>query len=95
LVTPVMAYGAQPFFARGWASLRNRQLNMFTLIALGVAAAFGFSVLVTALPGLVPQHEHGGPPVYFEASAVIVALALLGQVLELRARRATSSAVRG
>ncbi|HXK18744.1 MAG TPA: copper-translocating P-type ATPase, partial [Polyangiaceae bacterium] len=85
LAAPVVVWGGWPFFQRGWASLVSRQLNMFTLIALGTSAAFGFSLFATLFPG---------PPVYFEASAVIVTLVLLGQVLELRARRATSGALR-
>jgi len=85
LSAPVVLWGGLPFFQRGLASLVSRQLNMFTLIALGTAAAFGFSVYALLFPG---------PPVYFEASAVIVTLVLLGQVLELRARRATSGALR-
>jgi P-type Cu+ transporter len=85
LSAPVVLWGGLPFFQRGWASLVSRQLNMFTLIALGTSAAFGFSLYATLFPG---------PPVYFEASAVIVTLVLLGQVLELRARRATSGALR-
>jgi Cu+-exporting ATPase len=85
LSAPVVLWGGLPFFRRGWASLVSRQLNMFTLIALGTSAAFGFSLYATLFPG---------PPVYFEASAVIVTLVLLGQVLELRARRATSGALR-
>jgi Cu+-exporting ATPase len=96
LSAPVVLWGGWPFFQRGWASIRQRSLNMFTLIALGTAAAFGFSVLVLSFPGLVPQamSSHGSPPVYFEASAVIITLVLLGQVLELRARQATSGALR-
>jgi len=85
LSAPVVLWGGLPFFQRGLASLVSRQLNMFTLIALGTSAAFGFSVYAVLFPG---------PPVYFEASAVIVTLVLLGQVLELRARRATSGALR-
>jgi Cu+-exporting ATPase len=96
LSAPVVLWGGWPFFERGWASIRQRSLNMFTLIALGTAAAFGFSVLVTLFPSVVPHvmSSHGGPPVYFEASAVITTLVLLGQVLELRARQATSGAIR-
>jgi Cu+-exporting ATPase len=95
LATPVVLWGGWPFFQRGWASLVTRQLNMFTLIALGTAAAFGFSLMATLAPGLLPHAAgHGGEPIYFEASAVIVALVQLGQVLELRARRATSGALR-
>ncbi|HWA74606.1 MAG TPA: heavy metal translocating P-type ATPase [Polyangiaceae bacterium] len=96
LATPVVVWGGQPFFQRGWQSLISRHLNMFTLIALGTAAAFGFSVFATLFPGLLPRGEHhgGAPPVYFESAAVIVTLVLLGQVLELRARSATSGAIR-
>ncbi len=98
LVTaPVVLWGGWPFFVRGWASLVNRSLNMFTLIALGTGVAFGYSVAVTLLPGWVPAalRSHGGrAPVYFEAAAVITALVLLGQVLELRARSRTGSAIR-
>ncbi|HXH84277.1 MAG TPA: copper-translocating P-type ATPase, partial [Candidatus Tectomicrobia bacterium] len=96
LATPVVLWGGWPFFVRGWRSLVDRSLNMFTLIALGTAAAFGFSVVVVVAPWLVPHEaRHGGaPPVYFEAATVIVTLVLLGQVLELRARSATSGAIR-
>jgi Cu+-exporting ATPase len=96
LATPVVLWGGFPFFQRGVASIISRQLNMFTLIALGTLAAYGFSLLATLLPGALPHDPtHGGaPPVYFEAAAVIVTLVLLGQVLELRARRATSGALR-
>jgi Cu+-exporting ATPase len=96
LATPVVLWGGWPFFERGWASLRNRRANMFTLIALGTGAAYLFSLFVLLFPGAVPHAlAHGdGPPVYFEAAAVIVTLVLLGQVLELRARAATSGAIR-
>ncbi len=97
LATPVVVWGGLPFFQRGWTSVVNRRLNMFTLIALGTGAAYAFSVVATLLPGLLPHslHGHGGvPPVYFEAAAVITTLVLVGQVLELRARSATSSAIR-
>jgi Cu+-exporting ATPase len=93
---PVVLYGGLPFFQRGWESVRNRSANMFTLIALGTGAAFGFSVIAALFPEVLPAafvHETM-PPVYFEASAVIVTLVLLGQVLELRAREATSGALR-
>jgi Cu+-exporting ATPase len=94
LSTPVVLWGGWPFFERGYRSLVTRELNMFTLIALGTAAAFGFSVLALLAPGLLPHASHGGElPVYFEASSVIVTLVLLGQVLELRARQATSGAI--
>jgi Cu+-exporting ATPase len=96
LSAPVVLWGGLPFFRRGWTSVVTRHLNMFTLIAVGTAAAFGFSVFATLFPGALPgAHLHGGgPPVYFEAAAVIVTLVLLGQVLELRARHATSAAIR-
>ena len=94
--TPVVVWGGLPFLQRGWASLQSRHLNMFTLIALGTSAAFGFSLLATFFPGFLPHTvSHAGkPPVYYEAAAVIVTLVLLGQVLELRARSATSGAIR-
>jgi Cu+-exporting ATPase len=97
LATPVVVWGGWPFFVRGWASLVNRHLNMFTLIAMGVGAAYGFSVVATIAPGLFPDafRTHGGRiGVYFEPAAVIVVLVLLGQVLELRARGRTSTAIR-
>ena len=97
LATPVVLWGGKPFFERGWRSLRTRQLNMFTLIALGTGAAWGHSLLATLAPGLYPasfRAHGGGVPVYFEAAAVIVTLVLLGQVLELRARRRTGAAIR-
>ena len=96
LATPVVLWGGLPFFQRGWASLHNRRMNMFTLIALGTGAAFVYSVVATLAPGLFPTsfQVHGQVPVYFEAAAVIVTLVLLGQVLELRARAATSGALR-
>ena len=97
LATPVVIWGGWPFFVRGWASIVSRHLNMFTLIALGVGAAFLFSVVATIAPGLFPDsfRVHGQVGVYFEPAAVIVVLVLLGQVLELRARSRTSSAIRG
>jgi Cu+-exporting ATPase len=96
LSTPVVLWSGWPFFERGWASIRNRSPNMFTLIALGTGAAFGFSVFAIVFPGSLPHRAHhdGMPPIYFEAAAVITTLVLLGQVLELRARQATSSAIR-
>jgi len=97
LATPVVLWGGWPFFERGWASVRNRHLNMFTLIAIGTGAAYLFSVFTTVAPGLLPRAftGHGGAaPVYYEAAATIVTLVLLGQVMELRARRATSGALR-
>jgi len=97
LATPVVWWGAAPFFERGWASIVNRYLNMFTLIALGVAAAYGYSVAAVLAPGLFPDSFRmgGEVAVYFEPAAVIVVLVLLGQVLELRARSRTSTAIRG
>jgi Cu+-exporting ATPase len=96
LSTPVVLWGGYPFFQRGWASLVSRHLNMFTLIALGTGASYGFSVMAMLFADALPHAvRHGGAaPVYFEASAVIVTLVLLGQVLELRARNATSGAIR-
>jgi P-type Cu+ transporter len=96
LATPVVLWGGWPFFVRGWASVVNRHLNMFTLIALGVGAGYGYSVVATLIPGLFPDSFRmmGEVAVYFEPAAVIVVLVLLGQVLELRARGRTSSAIR-
>ncbi len=97
LATPVVLWCGWPLLERGWQSIRNRHLNMFTLIGLGVAAAYGFSVVAILFPGLIPasfQGHGGGPPIYFEAAAAITVLVLLGQVLELRARSQTSSAIR-
>jgi len=97
LATPVVLWGALPFFQRGWASLKTRHLNMFTLIALGVGVAYGYSLVAALAPGIFPAsfRTMGGlVPVYFETSAVIVTLVLLGQVLELRARSATGKAIR-
>jgi Cu+-exporting ATPase len=97
LATPVVLWGGWPFFERGWASLVNRSLNMFTLIAMGIGAAYAYSVLATVAPGILPaafRGHGGGVPLYFEAAAVITTLVLLGQVLELRARGRTSSAIK-
>jgi Cu+-exporting ATPase len=96
LATPVVLWGGWPFFQRGWASLVNRHLNMFTLIALGVGAAYTFSVVATFAPGLFPEsfRTAGQVGVYFEPAAVIVVLVLFGQVLELRARSRTGAAIR-
>jgi Cu+-exporting ATPase len=97
LATPVVLWAGWPFFQRGWASLVNRHLNMFSLIALGTGTAYLYSVIATLAPGIFPQSFRGPggrPDVYFEVSASIVTLVLLGQVLELRARRHTSSAIR-
>ena len=97
LATPVVLWAALPFFERGWASVRSRNLNMFTLIALGVGVAYVYSVVATVAPQLFPPqfrgHE-GEVGVYFEAAAVIVTLVLLGQLLELRAREQTGGAIR-
>ena len=95
--TPVVIWGAWPFFVRGWMSVVNRSLNMFTLIALGVSVAYIYSVVATVFPGWFPssfRDDMGRVGVYFEVSATIVTLILLGQVLELRARSQTSSAIR-
>ena len=97
LATPVVLWGGWPFFERGWASVRTRHLNMFTLIALGTGAAWGYSIVATLAPGLFPDSfrgHRGTIAVYFEAAAVIVTLVLLGQVLELRARGRTGAAIR-
>ena len=97
LATPVVLWGGRPFFVRGWQSVVNRSLNMFTLIALGVGVAYVFSVIATVAPGLFPpsfRNESGTVAVYFEAAAVIVTLVLLGQVMELRARSHTGAAIR-
>ena len=97
LATPVVLWAGLPFFERGWQSVLNRSLNMFSLIALGVGAAFVFSVVAILIPDTLPEAfrmANGMPPLYFEAAAVIIALVLLGQVLELRARSRTSSAIR-
>ena len=97
LATPVVLWGGWPIFQRGWASLVNRHLNMFTLIALGVGVAWSYSVVAMLLPGIFPpamRSMMGTVPVYFEAAAVIMALVLLGQVMELRARSQTSAAIK-
>ncbi len=97
LATPVVLWAGWPFFARGAASVRNRSLNMFSLIALGTGAAWIYSMVATIAPDLFPaelRSAHGTVPVYFEASAVIITLVLLGQVLELQAREATGGAIR-
>jgi Cu+-exporting ATPase len=96
LASPVVLWGGWPFFVRGWASVLNRHLNMFTLIALGVGAAYAYSVVATFAPRLFPDSFRmmGEVAVYFEPAAVIVVLVLLGQVLELRARSRTSAAIR-
>src|ERR1700722_7917528 len=97
LATPVALWAGWPFFERGWASLKSRNLNMFTLIAMGVGVASGYSVVATVAPDLFPsafRGAHGAVAVYFEAAAVITTLVLLGQVLELRAREQTGGAIR-
>ena len=96
LTTPVVAWAAWPFFRRGWRSFLSWNLNMFSLIAIGVGSAFLFSAAAMLVPGVFPHTmRHGGNvPVYFEAAAVIVTLVLLGQVLELRARSRTGSAIK-
>ncbi|WP_417309376.1 heavy metal translocating P-type ATPase [Devosia sp.] len=95
LATPVVLWAALPFFRRFWSSLRNRSPNMWTLIGLGVGAAYLFSVVSLLFPQLIPmQFGHGGPPLYFEAASVIITLVFVGQVLELRARDATGKAIR-
>ena len=100
--TPVVLWAGWPFFVRGWQSLLTRNLNMFTLIAMGTGVAYAYSLIATFVPGIFPQAfrgahggAHGGAPsTYFEAASVITALVLMGQVLELRAREATSGAIR-
>jgi Cu+-exporting ATPase len=97
LATPVVLWGGWPFFQRGWASILNRSTNMFTLIAMGTGVAYVYSVVATLFPGIFPapfRSMGDRPDVYFEAAAAIVTLVLLGQVLELRARSRTSSAIR-
>ncbi len=97
LATPVVLWGGWPFFARGWSSVVNRSLNMFTLIGLGIGIAYVYSVVATLFPGLFPQaflDDNGQVAVYFEAAAVITTLVLLGQVLELGARGKTQGALR-
>jgi Cu+-exporting ATPase len=97
LATPVVLWGGKPFFERGWASIVHRSLNMFTLIALGTGTAYFYSLIATLFPGLFPDsfRVHGGEPaVYFEAAAAITTLVLLGQVLELRARSRTTTALK-
>src|SRR6185312_2855307 len=92
LATPVVLWGGWPFFQRGWASVINRHLNMFTLIAIGTGTAYLYRLVATIAPGFFPatfRGHNGAVEVYFETSAIIVTLVLLGQVLELRARRHT------
>ncbi|CAN5225674.1 heavy metal translocating P-type ATPase [soil metagenome] len=97
LATPVVLWAGWPFFTRGWASLRTRNLNMFTLVAMGTGIAWSYSMVATLAPGLFPpafRSLDGSVAIYFEAAAVIIVLVLLGQVLELRARERTSGAIR-
>ena len=97
LATPVVLWGGWPFFERMWRSFRNRSLNMFTLIGIGVGTAYVYSTVAALAPQLFPptfREEHGGVGLYFEAAAIITSLVLLGQVLELRARRRTGGALR-
>ncbi len=97
LATPVVLWAGWPFFVRGWQSLLTRNLNMFTLIAIGTGVAWGYSIVATLLPGIFPpafREADGSVAVYFEAAAVITVLVLLGQVLELRARDQTSGAIK-
>ena len=97
LATPVVLWAGWPFFERGWASLKTRNLNMFTLIAMGTGVAWAYSVVATLAPGIFPdafRAADGTVAVYFEAAAVITVLVLLGQVLELRARERTSGAIK-
>jgi Cu+-exporting ATPase len=97
LATPVVLWAGAPLFVRGWQSIVNRSLNMFTLIAMGVGVAYGYSLFAAVFPYLFPDSfraADGTVPVYFEAAAAITALVLLGQVLELRARSNTSSAIK-
>ena len=97
LATPVVLWAGAPLFERGWQSIVNRSLNMFTLIAMGIGVAYGYSLFAALFPNIFPDSfraADGSVPVYFEAAAAITALVLLGQVLELRARSNTSSAIR-
>ncbi|HEY0600413.1 MAG TPA: heavy metal-binding domain-containing protein, partial [Brevundimonas sp.] len=97
LATPVVLWAGWPFFERGWASIGHRSLNMFTLIAMGVGAAWLYSVVAVLAPDLFPagvRRMDGSAPVYFEAAAVITVLVLLGQILEMQAREQTSGAIR-
>ncbi|MFH1513902.1 MAG: heavy metal translocating P-type ATPase [bacterium] len=97
LATPIVLWGGQPFFVRAWTSIVNRALNMFTLIGIGTGVAYIYSLIAIFAPDIFPDSfrgTHGGIAVYFEAAAVIITLVLLGQVMELRARSQTSSAIK-
>ena len=97
LSTPVVLWGGLPFFQRGWASIKNRSANMFTLIAMGIGIAYLYSLVAVLFPSIFPasfRGQNGNVPVYFEAAATITTLVLLGQVLELRARERTGGAIR-
>src|SRR5215469_13088730 len=97
LATPIVMWGAWPFFERAWASVVNRSANMFTLIGMGIAAAYVYSAVATVVPGALPEsfrNASGQAEVYFEVAAFVTILVLLGQVLELRARSRTSAAIR-
>lgn len=97
LATPVVLWAGSPFFQRGWASIKNRSANMFTLISIGIGVAYVYSLTGVLFPGIFPasfRNKSGGVPVYFEAAAAITTLVLLGQVLELRARERTGNAIR-
>src|SRR4029077_3596099 len=99
LSTPVVLWGGFPFFMRGWASVVNRSLNMFSLIALGIGSAYIYSVFATFAPSMFPvgfrdRDMEGSVAIYFEAAAVITVLVLLGQILELQAREQTGEAIR-
>ena len=97
LATPVVLWAGKPFFERGWASIKSRNLNMFTLIAMGTGVAWLYSIVATFAPGIFPEafrQEDGAVAVYFEAAAVITVLVLLGQLLELKAREQTGGAIR-
>ena len=96
LATPVVFWAGAPLFSRGWASIVHRSPNMFTLIALGIGAAYLYSLVATVLPGVFPSgfQMHGRVEPYFDTAVVVTALVLLGQVLELRARAQTSTALR-
>jgi len=97
LATPVVLWGGWPFFVRGWQSVINRSLNMFTLIGIGTGVAYAYSVVATSVPHIFPasfRDAHGEVAIYFEAAAVIVTLVLLGQVMELRARQRTGAAIK-